>query len=69
VQTWRQGLRVTAEKTNTPASKSKILTAKSRRERRRIRVMLSMRNAKDAPSISNLYTTIELAARQYYPAI
>ena len=54
VQACRQGFRVAVERATTPASNSKILTAISRRERKRIRVMLSMKCAKGALKISNI---------------
>lgn len=59
VHPWRQGLRVAAERTTTPASKSRILTAISRLDRKRIRVMLSSRNAKGPLKTSNINNAID----------
>jgi hypothetical protein len=55
---------VAVERATTPASKSKILAAMSRRERKRIRVILSRNGAKGALRNSNIYNAIEFAFRQ-----
>ncbi len=64
VCTRRQGFRVAAERTATPASSNKILTAISRRERKRIRVIRSGKSAKCALKASDIYNAIESIARQ-----
>jgi hypothetical protein len=55
---------VAAERTTTPASNTKILTAIRRRERKRIRVILPEKSAKGALRTSNIYDAIEPAAQQ-----
>jgi len=64
VLTRRQGFRVAAERTTTPASSNKTLTAISRRERKRIRVILSRKSAKCAVNAFDIYNAIEFVARQ-----
>jgi hypothetical protein len=53
---------VAVERTTTPASNSKILTAKSRRERTRIRVIFLLKCAK--ATLQPLYNAIKFVARQ-----
>ena len=58
-----------AERTTTPASNSKILTARRRRERKRIRVILPRKSAKCALRTTNSYNATELVARQHHSVV